>query len=304
MLSGSLRGIGALARDRRISPQSGSARGEILSRQLPARRSLRCDLDDIDRTNLVGDCRFATGSLVGGSARRLRHGLTMSRGVRFSKPPYTGLPKAWRSPVRVPPTPGLPAASPPEVAIGAPPVSSSLPPRRSRRPPSVQSPFAQLGCHLHLETWSVSWKSITPPSLLLAHARSRRVFSFQSLRSVTCRRTSRQFALARASISGDAFRVDPVGTYNSRIAASSQQRRRRTPRFSLRQVFVDASVASSFAYSVRPTTNRSVYVASASRWNTFFKREPRCWRWLMLTHCKAQANIEASVMSELPHLGR
>jgi hypothetical protein len=104
--------------------------------------------------------------------------------------------------------------------------------------------------------------------------RSRWALSFQlmdearSVRSVTCRRTSRLCAVARASISGDAFRVVPVGIYNPRIAASSQQKRRRPPRFSLGHVFVDASVVSSFAYSVRPTSDRSVNVANVSRSNT------------------------------------
>jgi hypothetical protein len=50
--------------------------------------------------------------------------------------------------VYTPATPGLPTASPPKVVIYVSPVLSSRPPRRPRRPPSVQSPFAQLGCYL------------------------------------------------------------------------------------------------------------------------------------------------------------
>src|SRR5215469_4793133 len=39
---------------------------------------------------------------------------------------------------------------------------------RPRRPPSVQSPFAQLGCYLR---WGDVWEDITPPSSLIwAHA--------------------------------------------------------------------------------------------------------------------------------------
>jgi hypothetical protein len=50
--------------------------------------------------------------------------------------------------VYTPATPGLPTASSPKVVICVSPVLSSRPPRRPRRPPSVQSPFAQLGCYL------------------------------------------------------------------------------------------------------------------------------------------------------------
>ena len=50
--------------------------------------------------------------------------------------------------VYTPATPGLPTASPPGVVIYVSPVLSSRPLRRPSRPPSVQSPFAQLGCYL------------------------------------------------------------------------------------------------------------------------------------------------------------
>ena len=50
--------------------------------------------------------------------------------------------------VYTPATPGLPTASSPKVVNYVSPVLSSRPPRRPRRPPSVQSPFAQLGCYL------------------------------------------------------------------------------------------------------------------------------------------------------------
>lgn len=44
----------------------GSARGEVLSRQLPARRSLRCDLNDIDgeQSTFVSDGGFVRVSLA------------------------------------------------------------------------------------------------------------------------------------------------------------------------------------------------------------------------------------------------
>ena len=50
--------------------------------------------------------------------------------------------------VYTPATPGLPTASPPKAVICVSPVLSSRPPRRPRKPPSVQSPFAQLGGYL------------------------------------------------------------------------------------------------------------------------------------------------------------
>src|SRR5262249_13511770 len=46
-------------------------------------------------------------------------------------------------------TPGLPTVSPPKAVICVSPVLSSRPPRRPRRPPSAQSPFAQLRRYLH-----------------------------------------------------------------------------------------------------------------------------------------------------------
>jgi hypothetical protein len=50
--------------------------------------------------------------------------------------------------VYTPATPGLPTASSSKAVIRVSPVLSSRPPRRPRRPPSVQSLFAQLGCYL------------------------------------------------------------------------------------------------------------------------------------------------------------
>jgi hypothetical protein len=47
-----------------------------------------------------------------------------------------------------PTTPGLPTVSPPKAVICVSPVLSSRPPRRPRRPPSAQSPFAQLRRYL------------------------------------------------------------------------------------------------------------------------------------------------------------
>src|SRR5215467_3607145 len=63
------------------------------------------------------------------------------------------LPKAWRglNAGSYTPLPLLvcPQPRPLKPSSAFPPVLSSRPPRRPRRPPSVQSPFAQLGCYLH-----------------------------------------------------------------------------------------------------------------------------------------------------------
>src|SRR5262249_45252421 len=70
-------------------------------------------------------------------------------------------------------TPGLPTVSPPKAVICVPPVLSSRPPRRPRRPPSAQSPFAQLNLGVTFigEMCATSWEGITPPSsLVLAHS--------------------------------------------------------------------------------------------------------------------------------------
>src|SRR4029453_6523933 len=62
------------------------------------------------------------------------------------------LPKAWRGLNRwfvyTPATPGLPTASPSKAVICV--CAGFIKPAaiRPRRPPSVQSPFAQLGCYL------------------------------------------------------------------------------------------------------------------------------------------------------------
>src|SRR5262249_35045977 len=81
-----------------------------------------------------------------------------SRTARFpgsgSKPwhvlrgPSHGLERFKRWFVYTPATPGLPTASPPRAVICERPVLSSRAASRPRRPPSVQSPFAQLGCYL------------------------------------------------------------------------------------------------------------------------------------------------------------
>jgi len=68
--------------------------------------------------------------------------------LAFLRRPSQGVERFKRWFVCTPTTPGLPTASPPKVVICVSPVLSSRPPRRPRRPPSVQSPFAQLGCYL------------------------------------------------------------------------------------------------------------------------------------------------------------
>ena len=101
---------------------------------------------------------------------RLRNGFTVSPWRTFAEAPLKsrtarfpgsgskpwrvtiGLPKAWRglNAGSYPPPPLLVSLQPrlldPSSAYV--PVLSSRPPRRPRRPPSVQSPFAQLGCYL------------------------------------------------------------------------------------------------------------------------------------------------------------
>src|SRR5215472_9504987 len=62
--------------------------------------------------------------------------------------PSHGLERFKRWFMYTPATPGLPTASPPQAVICERPVYQAGPPSRPRRPPSVQSPFAQLGCYL------------------------------------------------------------------------------------------------------------------------------------------------------------
>ena len=70
--------------------------------------------------------------------------------------------------VYTPATPGLPTASSPEPSVAYSPVLSSRPPRRSKRPPSVLSPFAQLRCYLRWgDVSAISSEGVTPPSSLL-----------------------------------------------------------------------------------------------------------------------------------------
>ena len=66
----------------------------------------------------------------------------------FFRGPSQGLERFKRWFVYTPALPGLPTASSPEPSVAYSPVLSSRPHRRSRRPPSVLSPFAQLGCYL------------------------------------------------------------------------------------------------------------------------------------------------------------
>ena len=101
---------------------------------------------------------------------RLRNGFTVSPWRTFAEAPLEsrtarfpgsgskpwrvtiGLPKAWRglNAGSYPPPPLLVCLQPRllEPSSAYVPVLSSRPPRRPRRPPSVQSPFAQLGCYL------------------------------------------------------------------------------------------------------------------------------------------------------------
>lgn len=73
--------------------------------------------------------------------------------------------------VYAPAFPGLPPASSPGPCWGTAPVLSSRLPPRTRRPPSVLSPFAQRGCYRHRgDVNSLSSGGITPrSSLLRAH---------------------------------------------------------------------------------------------------------------------------------------
>src|SRR5262252_5808273 len=68
-------------------------------------------------------------------------------------------------------TPGLPTVSPPKAVICVSPVLSSRPPRRPRRPPSAQSPFAQLRRYLHWgDVCHLLGGHYPPSSLVLAHS--------------------------------------------------------------------------------------------------------------------------------------
>src|SRR5215813_10898070 len=114
--------------------------------------------------------------------------------------PSQGLARFKRWFVCTPATPGLPTASPAEPQPACVPVLSSRPPYGRERPPSVQSPFAQLGYYLR-------WGDVQ--RLLRGHYPSVRVFAAEPVKPISCPLGPMAHPLELAACPANDISIDP-----------------------------------------------------------------------------------------------